>query len=37
MEVEINQLKLQKTWDLVKLPPNRKALKGRWVYKIKTN
>jgi len=37
MEAEIAQLKLQRTWDLVDLPSNRKALKGRWVFKIKTD
>ena len=35
MGIEMDQLKKQKTWDLVDLPPNRKALKIRWVYKIK--
>ena len=33
--LEINQLEEQETWDLVDLPTNRKALKGRWVFKIK--
>ena len=37
MEAEIAQLKLQNTQDLVDLPCNRKALKGRQVYKIKTD
>jgi hypothetical protein len=37
MQEEINQLTKQNTWDLVDLPNNRKALKGRWVYKIKTD
>ena len=37
MEREIQELKDQKTWTLTKLPSNRKALKGRWVYKTKTN
>ena len=37
MGVEINQLEKQKTWNIVDLPPNRKALKTRWVYKIKTD
>ena len=32
---EIKQLEEQKTWELVDLPANRKALKGRWVFKIK--
>ena len=34
-EEEMNSLKTNKTWDLVPLPPNRKALKNRWVYKVK--
>jgi hypothetical protein len=37
MGVEIDQLKKQKTWNIVDLPPNRKALRTRWVYKIKTD
>ena len=37
MGVEIDQLNKQKTWIIVDLPPNRTALKTRWVYKIKTN
>ena len=35
MQQELNELQNQKTWELVQLPPNRKALKGRWVYKVK--
>ena len=35
MEEEMNSLKTNKTWDLVPHPPNRKALKNRWVYKVK--
>ena len=37
MKREIDDLYAQNTWSLVYLPPNRKALKGRWVYKIKTD
>ena len=37
MKLEINELELQNTWNLVKLPPNRTHLKERWVYKIKTD
>ena len=37
MGVEIDQLEKQKTWNIVDLPLNRKALKTRWVYKIKTD
>ena len=25
-----------KTWELVQLPPNKKAIGCRWVYKVKT-
>jgi hypothetical protein len=35
MNKELEELKRQKTWDLVPLPEGRKALKGRWVLKIK--
>ncbi len=35
MQKEIKDLAAQNTWKLVDLPPNRKALKGRWVFKIK--
>ena len=35
MEKEINDLAAQNTWKLVDLPPNRQALKGRWVFKTK--
>jgi len=34
---EINNLLSNKTWDLVELPPNRKAISMCWVYKIKLN
>jgi hypothetical protein len=37
MELEIEELNKQNTWDLTILPNNRTALKGRWVYKIKTD
>ena len=37
MNSEINQLLDLKTWDLVELPPNKIPIKGRWVYKIKTD
>ena len=37
MNSKINQLLDLKTWDLVKLPPNKIPIKGRQVYKIKTN
>jgi hypothetical protein len=37
MQEEIESLKVQKTWVLKKLPPGRRALKGKWVYKTKLN
>ena len=33
----MSELENQKTWTLTKLFFKRKILKGRWVYKIKTN
>ena len=36
MEEEYKSLLENNTWDLVKLPPNRTALKGKWVCKVKT-
>ena len=35
MEEEMTSLKTNKTWDLVLLPHNRKALTNCWVYKLK--
>ena len=35
MEEEMNSPKTNKTLDLVPLPPNRKAMKNCWVYKVK--
>jgi hypothetical protein len=37
MKAEIKELIRQKTWNITFLPKERKPLKGRWVYKIKTN
>jgi hypothetical protein len=37
MELEISELERQNTWNITDLPNNRTALKGKWVYKIKTN
>jgi hypothetical protein len=35
MSAEVEELERQNTWDILKLPEGRKALGGRWVYKIK--
>jgi hypothetical protein len=35
MKIEYNSLNNNKTWDLVPLPKGAKALKTRWVYKVK--
>ena len=35
MKAELNSLAENATWDLVKLPSNRKAIKSRWVFKTK--
>ena len=35
MKEEMNSLKQNKTWDLVKLPVGKKALFNKWVYKMK--
>ena len=37
MKSEIDELELQNTWNLVELPPNKTYLRGRWVYRIKTD
>ena len=37
MLYEILQLEALKTWDLVKLPPGKTPIKGKWVYKVKTD
>jgi hypothetical protein len=37
METELSSLKELNTWTLVDLLRGRKALKGRWVFKTKTN
>jgi hypothetical protein len=36
MEVEMKSLKDHQVWDLVKLPPGKKAVGCKWVYKVKT-
>jgi hypothetical protein len=35
MKKELNSLKSNNTWNLVKLPSNYKPLNTRWVYKLK--
>ena len=37
MDCEMQSLKDNQTWELVSLPPGRKAIPNKWVYKIKTN
>ena len=35
MESEIHSIRANKTWDLVELPENRRALPCKWVYRRK--
>jgi hypothetical protein len=35
MKAEIESLKVNKTWKLVALPPGRRAIKSKWVFKVK--
>ena len=35
MESKMNSIRANKTWDLVKLPKNRRALLWKWVYQVK--
>jgi len=35
MQEEMASLQANDTWDLVKLPPNQKPLKNKWVYQLK--
>ena len=37
MNEEYKSLTSKRTWTLSKLPPKRKAIKSKWVYKVKTN
>lgn len=36
MADELKSLEQNKTWDLVELPSDRRAIKNKWIYKIKT-
>ena len=36
-QYEIDALSKNNTWDLVDLPPGRKAVKSKWVFKLKTD
>ena len=35
MESKINSIRHKKTWDLVELPKNQRALPCKWVYRLK--
>lgn len=35
MNDEITSLKKNKTWKLVNLPENQKAIKSKWVFRVK--
>ena len=35
MKKELNSIEKNKTWNLVDLPPSKKAIGTRWVYKLK--
>lgn len=37
MNREMKALEENKTWELVNLPPGKKAIANKWVYKVKTN
>ena len=37
MEKEMESLKENKVWELTTLPPGKKAISSKWVYKVKTN
>lgn len=35
MQAEINALQANNTWHLTTLPPSKKAIRCKWVYKVK--
>lgn len=35
MQLELDALEANKTWELTDLPPDKRAIGSRWVYKIK--
>ena len=37
MEKEMESLKENEVWELAILPPGKKAISSKWVYKVKTN
>ena len=37
MNTEITELEAQNTWTITNLPPNKTTLRGKWVYKLKTD
>jgi hypothetical protein len=37
MNTEITELEAQNTWTIINLPPNKIPLRGKWVYKLKTD
>ena len=37
MQAEVDELESQGTWDVTDLPSDKHPLKGRWVYKLKTD
>jgi hypothetical protein len=36
-QYEMDALAKNGTWELIDLPPNQKAVKSKWVFKIKAN
>jgi len=35
MKDELNSLKKNSTWSLIELPPSRKTILNRWIYRVK--